>query len=329
MTGEQKPIVWYDDISEDWVYRASSLGGCLKMLVAARLNYEGVGPAAWMQKRLDESSGLEDAVMAYLPGEGWETTEGLGTQFHCQLRIDDNTVVRGSMDGLNPETQTVGEAKALGPDLYATSKRFGIDTMKRYQWQSSIYQWGMQYEISPHRPWKLDFVIGHKVDGEIIEAHILHYDEPIISLAEISEKVLLVETIANNSEEMDKLACGVDRSFFCPFPYLHDEELEVNVSDDLAEKIEALSRKYATARETEKLAKLAKDSFGKELNLLLLEHDLSATITKDWRVKVVNGKRGSKLNREKAEKELKVDLSPFVEETIGRPYINVTERKTI
>lgn len=66
---DNRPNVYIDDATGLVVYRASSLGRCVKELVAARLGLDGESPPDWMQERFDEGTNAEQAIIDLCYGD--------------------------------------------------------------------------------------------------------------------------------------------------------------------------------------------------------------------------------------------------------------------
>ena len=61
--GDDRPNVYLDDTTDKWVYRASSLGNCVKGLVAARLQYEAFPFPDWLLEKFEQGNAAETMLI--------------------------------------------------------------------------------------------------------------------------------------------------------------------------------------------------------------------------------------------------------------------------
>lgn len=216
------------------VYRASAIGGCVKALLAARLEYE---PAPVPEKtRGLFASGHEAEIRAKkkLAGRG----EGLSReQMEVELVISKRVVIVGHLDGLRG--RTICEIKSQSLEEWDKRKRGERGWLRdRYDWQISSYMHALEMPAIIY--WF------NRDTGELDEEELLF---PPISLKEIRARVLTIEKLA--------IAGVVDApcvpSFPCPYFYLHDED-EEEYGGEEAQVVRVLAESYVRSSREEKAA---------------------------------------------------------------------------
>lgn len=111
------------------VYRASSLGSCIRSLVAARLGESAAGPNAGLRAAMDASSGLEDECIRRF-GIEMASSDVIWQQKEVELSVCNHpdgepnvpnavVIVRGHIDGMSMYDDTILEVKALGEGNWA------------------------------------------------------------------------------------------------------------------------------------------------------------------------------------------------------------------
>lgn len=270
---DNRPNIYEDDGM--WVYRASSLGNCVKALVAARLGYEAFPHPDWLLKKFEEGNAAEpvliDRFLSYHPGKWWmldpnnefayedypyvKHADVHDDQFTCQIPVGNTAVIRGHMDGIatndNGDLYVV-ECKAFAASYWDKYMKQGIEAFPYYATQLSLY---MHATGLPGM-----FVIGHKnADGIMddgCEVHVDMFLDPPLGLGSIKARVAKIERIATTGE----LPACDQNQYPCQFVYLHDDDTEeedvLEVSDVDLDRFADL---YEKACEMEKDAKRMKD----------------------------------------------------------------------
>lgn len=284
---------WVYEDEGVWVYRASVFGSCLRSLVSARCGESAFPFNASIQAAMDASSGLEDVILnriiAELGGELiWQQKEvelKVAASVESGDRIDNQVVViRGHIDALRQDDDTIIEAKALGPANFAKYNKNGLSALgklgDKYRWQGSVYGHATGRRVR--------FVIGEKVetkneDGSstwginqlIIEPAV--EAESLVPLQEICDRVRLIEDFASRDflPDCDQKCTEWDpysESHLFPSPEEGSEELLVKLTrySELREMLgdadkgtgllgeledikEYIKQEYGDARETKKI----------------------------------------------------------------------------
>jgi hypothetical protein len=271
--GDNRPNVYEDN--GVWVYRASSLGNCVKALTAARLGYEAFPHPDWLLKKFEEGNTAEpiliDRFLSYHPGKWWmldpnnpqayedypyvKHVNVHDDQFTCQIPVGLTAVIRGHMDGIatNHDNELfVVECKAFAASYWDKYMKQGIEAFPYYATQLSLY---MHATGLPGM-----FVMGHKnADGimnDDCEVHVDRFDTPPISLGAIKTRVAKIENIAKTGE----LPMCDQNQYPCQYVYLHDDQPEEEDVLELQDRdLDRFADMYEKACAMEKEAKQMKD----------------------------------------------------------------------
>lgn len=228
-----KPDVYYE--GDKVIYRASSLGSCIRGLVAARI---GVKPANVIkqqhQQYFDEGHLHEGAVLDRLVREGMNVDNGSsqeGGQYTVELNVRDNIYIRGHVDGLGngyiPSLDVtlsdlhVIEVKSMSKDVYEKWLRCGFNEFYRYAIQLTIYMTALQMGGV--------FVAKNRNSGDM---HVTVLDHPPLPLSDITERINKIEDWA----ELDSFPFCDYPTFPCKFYLIHDT---TNANEDWFEVDEA------------------------------------------------------------------------------------------
>lgn len=184
-----------DVYSKDGVvyYRASSLGGCTRDLVAARL---GIHPAPAPKKLegwWEEGRVSENLIVDYLESIGKTVRH---QQMRVELPVGDGLMVVGHIDGitdLDDVASAVLEGKALGKTFLEQYEYGGFKAMgtlgRVYAWQISCYMLALGMPAL--------YAVRSKVTGATTTKEI---HTPPVGLAQIVQKVAEVEKYARAEE---------------------------------------------------------------------------------------------------------------------------------
>jgi hypothetical protein len=227
--GDNRPSVY----TEDGItfYRASSLGGCSRMLVAHRLGYTPVGYEGPVNQVMAEGELHERDVVERMEKDGvWLVT---CQQQTVSLPITSNVSVVGHIDGIATNRETGGgfllEIKSMGKDQYEEWTRLQWETpglIQRYKWQLSAYM------VSLSLPGLL--AVKNRNNGTLTLTTI---PEPFYSLSALKARIIRLEGFVARGE----LPPCDTPVFPCPFVYLHDTD-EVELIDDT--ELDELARAY-------------------------------------------------------------------------------------
>lgn len=205
------------DGNETVVYRASSLGGCDRAMVAYARGHVPRPHPKWFQEVLDEGTNAEDAIDAM-----WVRETGVGTtkkQAEYELFVGiiegRRVIIRCHPDGIDDHGVYVREYKKFRPSTFPQFREKGAFINEYYPWQVSIEMLvtGMTCQ----------FVGGEFVDGEIVSVLPFIYGVPPISLVKIKQTIARVERLINEGYGAEEVPCT--KRFPCPFWPLHDDVL--------------------------------------------------------------------------------------------------------
>lgn len=224
----------HSDGSGNIVYRASALGGCLRALLAARLEYEPMPTPERMQKVFNAGHDAEEVAVAALGERGYKLID---RQMPVRLPITGTILVEGHIDGhfvVGARPESVAEIKSQSQDewdAYEAGRPSGLWTAK-YPWQFGVYAHAARLP--------LDVV---RINRDRPEQMVIQRWEPLIELDKIRARVLSVEAAARKGD-LDAVECS--GGWPCPYYYLHDEpELVEEVAVDV------LARQYKTGKRIE------------------------------------------------------------------------------
>ena len=218
---DQPPPVYGDD--GRIIYRASSFGGCLTMLAAARQGFERQGKA--LEKIAEAGEKAEDWVFSKYP------QVAMNRQLPVYVPITKRIVVVAHVDALPLEG--VVEIKSQSDRQFKdwTYSYWESDQLwRKYAWQISVEMIGAAEFLGAEKP---GFI--YRVNRDTGQIWFDGIPRPFHSKEEIVGRVLEVEALAMD----DSLRCSTP-DFFCPYPFLHpqlepveDDELEGLVADYL------------------------------------------------------------------------------------------------
>lgn len=280
----QEGWIYQDPDTKKWVYRANSLGSCIRSLVAARLGESAMGPHASLRAAMDASSGLEDKIVRRVEtelGDGkviWtqkrvelpvsilcrcqESSDGTGGFVHDVIGEHHmpGPIIRGHIDGLHQQSDCILEIKALGP---ANFKKYneggGLPALgklgEKYAMQAAVYGHATGRKVR--------MVVGEKIkkdDGtfEVGEVIIDHPREPhfLFPLEAIHSRIRTIEDYASR-DELPECTAGCREGD--PYGEVHifapvnqgDDDLELLLSeyDSVVSRIKNLEDEKGSLRE--------------------------------------------------------------------------------
>lgn len=244
-----------------YIYRMSSLGGCVKAIAAAQLGYQPLPTKEETEELFEEGHRLENVVVERLYKE-FGITVGRQQQ-EVNIPISSSVLLQGHIDGQaranNPpysgpswrDVNKVVEIKSMRPTSFNSLLAHGWESpgfLQKYKWQTSGYMFGTGLELA---------LVVIDSDPEIEDdyerrIHFLYQEVPFYSLEEIRARVLTAHQWVVKGELPS--ACNVNQ-FSCPFAYLHEDEtnlLEDGQIDTLAREYKAAQRNSKAATEKEK-----------------------------------------------------------------------------
>jgi len=212
------------------VYRASSLGGCKRMLALARQGYDAVSPPADMLKVFQAGHAAEREVWA----KG--IVKGVAQEY-VELPISATIKVVGHLDCWDKQTRSIYEVKSQSSEEWGPIRKGRL--WERYAVQISVYMLATGLPLTVIR-------VKRGKEGGIEEEQREEFDVPPVTIEEIRRRVFEVEMLARR--DLSETACE-KVEFPCPFFYTHarvDSEVIREAVDDPAAVV--LARQYRSAR---------------------------------------------------------------------------------
>jgi hypothetical protein len=269
------------DGTEQVVYRASSLGGCDRAVVAAARGFKPRPHPQWFAEVLDEGRRMESRI-----AELWARETGVKSlptpivaghvsQWEVELEVGEIDgrliVVRGHMDDVAPDC--IREYKKFRPSTWGGFLAKGVEVTPYYPWQVAVYM-----HAAMGNPCEF---VGGAYDPEkddITEVRGFRITTPPRSLFQIKAKIAKIERLINEGYGPDEVDCI--GSYPCPFWMLHDgagkgDSKPVVLDENDAEIREAVTNwrhAHLAAREAEKMVETfqkRKKAAADRLNTLL------------------------------------------------------------
>jgi hypothetical protein len=305
-TADHRPDVYVEHETQKIVYRASSLGNCIRSLTAIRM---GTIPAPFpekFRKVFADGQRGEAVIIEEVEKTGWLVIEG---QAEVELIVGQSNapgtlgyiiVVRGHVDGLAYEDLLNNGGHVL--ECKTTASKIQATLQAKYDWQISVY---MEVYGLPGL-----FAVGQK-DGlgnvirSTVKTHTVY--APPHPLSEIIERVLKIEKFAELAVDPP---CDSESKYPCSTYWLHEEDpfargsgyVSTPVAGNLgggssairedaaaqrhtdtpSSELDALATAYKRYDAQEKEAKAGKEMARRELLDLL--GDLDKQVTERWKV---------------------------------------------
>lgn len=288
------------------VYRASSLGSCVRALVAQRRGEPENETPSLVQSWYDRGIAHEDECVAAM-AQDWLVTD---QQAETETHIAPDVVVRGHLDGIcQDESGSNRVLEIKSPPSWAKWRDahlrgdYSDPLMSRYAWQISAYMAATGLEA----------VVACVDDGTVKTFGI---EVAPYTVEDIRKRVLSVEFMVETGVWPE---C-TSRDFPCPFfPRQCTHAVEEVAFDPIADSYAAA---YMTAKREEK----ARRDEAEEARAKLLAHlDERDTVTTD--TYKVTRYATTRTNRDfKAIKAAGIDLAPY-ETTTESVSLRVTERE--
>lgn len=238
------------------IYNASSLGSCVRALMAARV---GFPPQPWPEVTkgyFEEGRVNEPRIIEVLERAGWEITHTGEGQLELDLPVMEGVIVRCHPDGLaraRSGKEYVLEVKSFGKPNLERLNAQGLPGFPRYAWQTSVE--------SAVTGLPCLFVVGDKTTEPIETSE--NVFPTSYTREQIIERVLLIESMARKE---GLPPCDVS-DYPCPFFYLHEDQ-DKESWDGMA-ALEALGQAYVEARDVVKMAETKRSEAGGTIKSLL------------------------------------------------------------
>lgn len=262
--GDDRPNVYVEDGVV--IYRASSLGNCIRSLVASRLEMEPLPHPDFLLKAFDEGNRNEPVILAELANRGYVLEHtGDGEQLETEIPIGDKIRIRCHPDGigyanLDAGSRRVVEVKALARSTWDKFHSKGLDEFPYYKMQVSIEMHSTGLPCL--------FVVGLKNpdrDNLCDQFVVTLIDKPPIPLNVIKAKVIKVESLAKKGELP---SCDFNQ-YPCQFVHLHEDEEAGTGEIGVDLEIDLLLTNYVRGQELEKEAKALKAPASEQIKKIL------------------------------------------------------------
>jgi hypothetical protein len=283
--GDDRPRVYRDD--NLWVYRASSLGGCERALLAARREEPASPPPPTLQTAFDQGHAAEDLIMRrWQDNHTWAlVTSENSRQVQVQIVDPDlGAAIRGSLDGYAHHGEHnlayPVDAKAFGKTLWDKLDKQGIWAFPHYCAQLAVYAAGLGV-----LGWDVNeamLAVALKNDDGTVTA-----DSPVryvsVDIAELNErgygldglwrKVERIETAARDNTPFTEFPCPREGGEWgCPYPQVEDRLEPVELTGDELNEFRRAVDTIEQIRGDEKALKALKATATDHLKLLVEKH---------------------------------------------------------
>lgn len=201
----------YSHLDFRFIYRASSLGGCLKAMAALQLGYTPVETPEFFAGIFKEGRLHEDSIINDLIESGYQVYD---RELQVVFPVTKEIAVVGHIDGKLIELagkHRLLEMKTMSADAYKEFANKGWDTpglIQKYKWQVSTYMWATELPLT--------LIAKNRNNGRIMD---LSASEPFYTKGQIMARVLKAHSYVTTGELPDDCEGG----FPCPVPYLHAE----------------------------------------------------------------------------------------------------------
>lgn len=232
--GDDRPTVYRE--GDNWIYRASGSGSCVRYLVAAALGYgdqRGKKVDDLLERSAEEGNLHEEAVVRKLEEEGWEIE---GQQDEINIQIIPGVFLRGHREGLKTKAGVTElfEVKSMSTKQFTKWQNQGFDGFTNYAYQISGY-------MEHHPGLDCEYIVKRREDGYITRMTI-PADSPPIPFSVIRKKILIAEKW-RRKEQLPP--CDIANQWGCPVWYLHDEDDDEDVEPLTEEEQEILGELVA------------------------------------------------------------------------------------
>lgn len=274
---DNRPAVYLEGSTA--IYRASSLGHCIRMLWAARTGMDRRPIPQIIQAAMDEGTEMESMILQKLYDEHNFTYGYQGQQFQVELDVGTfngiRCVVRGKVDEIGrpadrAEDLTI-DVKKFGKTLVQEYHTKGIMGIPRYAWQQSVYAHGYN---------RTHFYMPiYNKETKEIEPWSLNPLPVPYTFEQIRERVMTVEEAVANGTMPEE--CPAE--FGCQYFYLHDQKTVDHLPEDAQVLLVArinLDNKIATlTKAKDTLNKAIRGKLSTDVQYHLQHDDLTYTIT--------------------------------------------------
>lgn len=270
---DNRPTVYQE--GDNWIYRASGSGSCLRYLVAIALGYDEQRGKKWddlLERSANEGNFHEETIIRTLEGAGMVRVER--AQEEVNIQVIPKVFLRGHIEGLlvhqeehaqfNAKWRELLEIKSMSTKQFKKWTGRGFDNFPRYAFQLSTYMKAFpNYDVR--------YIVKRREDG-FVDERVIEAGNPPIPFSQVRRKIVLAEKYRRKGELPP---CDIDSQWGCPVWYLHDEADEEDVvplSEEEEELMGELVEEFLTHKRVEDLGKTAekkrKETSPQILNLL-------------------------------------------------------------
>lgn len=253
-TNDNRPTVYLED--DNWIYRASGSGACVKYLVASALGYEdqrGKKIDDLLDRSANEGHLHEGSVLAKLEEE--DGSKIIRAQEEVMIQVIPKVFLRGHIEGIELYSSGVEElleVKSMSTKQFTKWTNHGFDSFVDYAYQISSYM-----KLFP----ELDvrYLVKRREDGFQTELRI-PAGSPPIPFSLIRKKIVIAEKYRRKGELPP---CDIENQWGCPVWYLHDEEDPKDIeplSEEMEEILGELIAEFMTLKLVEKQGETAKEA---------------------------------------------------------------------
>ncbi|KKN17447.1 hypothetical protein LCGC14_0965760 [marine sediment metagenome] len=288
-TNDNRPTVYLE--GDNWIYRASGSGACVRYLVASALGYEdqrGKKVDDLLDRSANEGYLHEDAIVTKLEEEGATVTR---RQEEVMIQVIPKVFLRGHIEGLleyeNAYTNLF-EAKSMSTKQFTKWTNHGFDSFVNYAYQISSYM-----KLFP----ELDvrYIVKRREDGFQTELKI-PAGSPPIPFSLIRKKIVIAEKYRRKGQLPP---CDIENQWGCPVWYLHDEDDPEDIeplTEEMEEILGELVAEFMTLKLVEKQGKTAEEARKKispEILNLLGKLDQTELAYKGLKYRVIKRRGGN------------------------------------
>jgi hypothetical protein len=293
------------------IYRASSCGGCMRALVAARLGFDPVEPPEFLARAAEAGSSWEERAVEWIESK-------VGQVSHRQEELVLRTpayVLTGHIDGI--AGNCLVEIKSVGKSRWELwRKERSVSAFPRYARQVAAY-WRMWHESGRPRLDGVIFVVASRETGEIDTEAMPEVDgwpEGLVRWEDVHRRLLDAEVWARKGRLPDCDDDGYMAWRTCPYQYLCRayEPRGSAVVDVDAWRLREWARRYVEARQREEEARALKEEARNKLVGIVGVGNRAEAM--GYRVSVSVAKRRG-IDLERLERDFGDALAPYRTET--------------
>lgn len=268
---DDRPVVYPE--GDNWIYRASGSGACIRELVAIALGYDEQRGKKWddlLERSAREGNFHEETII-----RGFEESmdvEVISKQQEVNIQIIPHVFIRGHIEGIlaygeemwEERPDELLEIKSMSNQQFQKWINHGFDKFPKNEFQISTY-------MQAFPEFDVRYVVKRREDGQDNE-RVIKAGNPPIPFSKVRRKIILAEKYRRKGELPP---CDTDLQWGCPVWYLHDEEDPEDVvplgeeEEQMMGEIAGNFLKYKEIENEGKVAEEDRKRLGKQaLNLL-------------------------------------------------------------